>query len=58
MDNSPLVIQWMKGDYVLQNYLLQPLYHDIKNLQYAFSQIYFIHVYMEQSFEVDKLSKE
>jgi hypothetical protein len=48
----------MKGDFVLQNYLLQPLFQDIKNLQSAFCHNSFAHVCREKNSEIDKLFKE
>jgi ribonuclease HI len=56
--DSLLVIQWMKGDYMLRNFLLQPLFSDIKNLQSTFSHISFSHVYRDKNIEADRLSKQ
>ena len=53
-----LTMQWMKGDYILYNYLLQALFQHIKNLQSTLSHIYFSHMYREHNYESIMLSKE
>jgi ribonuclease HI len=56
--DSLLVIQWMKGEFNLHNFTLQPLFHDILLLKSTFSHISFMHVYMDMNYEADKLSKD
>jgi hypothetical protein len=52
-----LVIQWMKGDFNIQNFTLLPLFQEIQNSLSGFSYISFDHVYRNRNEEVDRLSK-
>jgi hypothetical protein len=42
LGDSLLVIKWLKGEVVLRNFILQPFFCDIKNLQASFSHINFL----------------
>jgi len=53
LKDSLLVIKWLKGKVVLRNFILQPLFYDIKNLQASF-----YHVYRENNLEATRLSKD
>jgi ribonuclease HI len=56
--DSLLVIQWMKGEFNLCNFTLQPLFHDILLLKSTFSHISFTHVYRDRNNEANMLSKD
>jgi ribonuclease HI len=58
MGDSQIVIKWMDGKVKLGNFLLQPLFKDVKHLQSTFSRITFAHVYKENKMEVDRISKD
>jgi hypothetical protein len=51
-----LVIQWMKGDFTLRNFTMQPLFLDNKNMQLVFIHVPFAHVYKDKKRR--RLSKE
>jgi hypothetical protein len=55
-DSLPM-IQWMKGEFNLHNFTLQPLFHGIFLLKSMFSHIFFMHVYRGKNNEADMLSK-
>ena len=55
---SLLVIEWLNGEAMLRNFILQPLFCDIKKLQASFSQIICSRVYWEKNLEANKLSQD
>jgi len=55
--DSQLVIHWMKGDFLMQNYAFSPLFQSLKSSSQNFSQLTFDHVYRHWNQEVDSLSK-
>jgi ribonuclease HI len=55
---SLLVIKWVKEEYALRNYILQPVLDEIIRLIQAFDHISFIRVYRERNQVADALSKE
>jgi hypothetical protein len=52
-----LVINWMKGSYQCEDFLLQPILNEILTLQTVFISISYQHIYMERNSWEDGLSK-
>jgi ribonuclease HI len=55
--DSLLVIQWMKGDFSLHNFTLQPLFQDIMSNKSTFSHITFEHVYRNRNRKLTNYQK-
>lgn len=51
-----LVINWVKGINSLENFLLRPIFEDIKSIEALFNQISFQHVYGTRNELADGLS--
>jgi ribonuclease HI len=45
--DSQLVINWITRKNTLHNYILWPLFNEIKSLSRSFSQVNYSHVYMQ-----------
>jgi ribonuclease HI len=56
--DSLMVINWMLGVCVVENFLLRPIYEELQRLKYLFTTLSFSHVYREHNIEADRLSKE
>jgi hypothetical protein len=56
--DSCLVIQWINGDFTLINFIVQPLFLDIKNMQSSFTDLSFVDVYKNKNTEAYMFSKE
>jgi hypothetical protein len=48
---SLLIIQWMKREFTLRKFTLQPLFHVILSLKSTFSHVSIMCVYMDMSIE-------
>jgi hypothetical protein len=48
----------MIDNFIIRNFLLQPLLWDINNLKLTLSHLSFAHVYRDINIEVDMISKE
>lgn len=55
--DSPVIVNWMKGIYHLENYTLRPIFDEINLACSAFINISFAHVYRERNKDADALSK-
>ena len=57
--NSFLVVNWMKGEFGLSNYMLQPLFDESTHIiTYIFDFLCFQHVYRKRNLLENSLSKE
>jgi ribonuclease HI len=50
------VINWMNGSCELNNYVLRPIFHDIRLVCPSFDEISFVHIYWERNMEADASS--
>jgi ribonuclease HI len=55
--DSFLVVKWLKREHEMRNFILQPLFDDIKGIILFFNSIYFQHIFKERNYIAYGFSK-
>ena len=56
--DSLLIIKWMCREYQLHNVFLELMLAETSRISLAFDEVNFKHIYMENHFEADSLTKD
>jgi hypothetical protein len=58
LDDSMIIIKWMKEEYNMKILVLRPIYKEVNHFEVVFNAIPFFHVHKEINNKVDSVFKE